>query len=558
MKTKARMEFGDFQTPLPLAREVCKRLKVEGVAADVVIEPTCGQGTFLVAAAESFPRSRMLGWDINQTYVAEARAALKRAGASRRSSVVCQNFFTHDWEAESEALQGKLLVLGNPPWVTNSAVSAINGSNLPTKENFLGLRGIAARTGKSNFDISEWMLIRLVRALRGREATLAMLCKTATARKLLRYAWQNDGRIAKAALYRIDAAAHFGAAVDACLLLARTGSAGPAVAAVFDSLSAAKASVRMGLAGQDLVADIVAYRRMRHLEGLCPFRWRSGVKHDCASVMELRPTNGRLFENRLGEQVELETEYLFPLLKCTDLANGRTTPERLVLVTQRRVGDDTSGISHKAPHTWRYLQSHRNRFDARGSSIYRGRVPFALFGIGDYAFAPWKVAVSGLHRHPRFQVIGPFEDKPVFLDDTCYYLPFEQELHARLVADILNSAPCRQFLRSLTFTGVKRPVTVDLLQRLNLTAIAEEAGLGEQWRALERADYRTSQAAPQLQLVMETATPPAKGILRKPASARYGRPMIRQKVTHKPQSKTAASRGDKAVAQVAQRMKFET
>src|SRR5207248_8948112 len=63
--------------------------------------------------------------------------------------------------------------------------------------------GIAARTGKSNFDISEWMLIRLLRALRGRAATLAMLCKTATARKVLRYAWQNEGRIETAALYRI-------------------------------------------------------------------------------------------------------------------------------------------------------------------------------------------------------------------------------------------------------------------------------------------------------------------------------------------------------------------
>ena len=205
----------------------------------------------------------------------------------------------------------------------------MNGSNLPTKENFLGLRGIAARTGKSNFDISEWMLIRLVRALRGREATIAMLCKTAIARKLLRYAWQNDGQIAKASLYRIDAAEHFGASVDACLLLARTGSAGPETADVFDSLSAAKPSVRMGLAGQDLVADIVAYRRMRHLEGLCPFQWRSGVKHDCASVMELRSAKAGHFENKLGEVVELEPQNLFPLLKCTDLANGRTTPKAL-------------------------------------------------------------------------------------------------------------------------------------------------------------------------------------------------------------------------------------
>jgi hypothetical protein len=140
-------------------------------------------------------------------------------------------------------------------------------------------------------------------------------------------------------------------------------------------------------------------------------------------------------------------------------------------------------------------------------------VAFALFGIGDYAFAPWKVAVSGLHRHSRFQVVGPIRGKPVFLDDTCYYLPFRQESDARLVADILNSAPCKAFLQSLTFTGVKRSVTVELLQRLILSAIAEEAGFGLRWRALDRADYRLSQDVPQLELVMEAARQTAKGAL---------------------------------------------
>jgi type I restriction-modification system DNA methylase subunit len=163
MNSKARIEFGDFQTPLPLAREVCNRLQAEGVAADVIIEPTCGHGTFLIAAAETFTRSTLRGWDINQSYVEAAAAALKQAGASKRSSVQSQDFFTHDWEMELQKTSGRLLILGNLPWVTNAAVSVLNGSNLPAKENFMGLRGIAARTGKSNFDISEWMLTRVPR-----------------------------------------------------------------------------------------------------------------------------------------------------------------------------------------------------------------------------------------------------------------------------------------------------------------------------------------------------------------------------------------------------------
>jgi hypothetical protein len=505
MKRNAKIEFGDFQTPLALAREVCSLLVQQGVEADAVLEPTCGVGAFLNAAAEVFPKARLLGWDINRDYVEQTKLALKQAGATKRATVGVQDFFAHDWEAELAGIPGTILVLGNLPWVTNATVSGMNGSNLPAKENFQGFRGIEARTGKSNFDISEWMLIRLVKALRGRSATIAMLCKTGTARKLLRFAWQNDGRIASASLYRIDAKKHFGASVDACLLLATTGEAGPVEAKVFDSLSAKRAATTLGLAGQDLVFDIRTYRRLKHLEGLCPYQWRSGVKHDCASVMELRRGNGHGWENKLGEHVNIEPDYLFPLLKCSDLANGRIDPERFVVVTQRRVGEDTSGIAKTAPRTWRYLDSHRKLFEARKSSIYSSRMPFALFGIGDYAFAPWKVAVSGLHRTPRFSLIGPVADKPVLFDDTCYFIPFEDEHEARVVAEIMNSEECKEFLTSLTFTDSKRPITVELLQRLNIRALAEDAGLAEEWAAFRNrgVHYAEQPVSMQAEFVME-------------------------------------------------------
>lgn len=536
MKSRAKIEFGDFQTPVVLAKQVCELLRHKGIVPEFIIEPTCGAGAFLVAAAEVFPRATLRGWDINPDYVRQTIAALRRAGAAARAAVGCQDFFTHNWESELEQLPGKLLILGNLPWVTNSTVSAMEGNNLPTKENFLGLRGLAARTGKANFDISEWMLICLVRALKGRAATIAMLCKTATARKLLRYAWQNDGRIHEASLYRIDAAEHFDASVGACLLLARTGVAGPTEADVYESLTATKPASRIGLAGQDLVADISTYRKLQHLEGLCSFQWRSGVKHDCASVMELKPAANGAVENKLGERVMLEPDCLYPLLKCSDLANGRTTPERLVLVTQQNVGGDTSGIAYSSPKTWNYLQSHSDKLNARKSSIYKSSAPFALFGIGDYAFAPWKVAVSGLHRTARFQVVGPFQNKPVFLDDTCYFLPFENQRQAQLIADILNSPPCQQFIHSLLFDDTKRPITVELLQRLNLNVIAHEAGFEPRWRTMQNANYRFASSVPQYELLMETAKPGVRRRLAKSVSTSYTNPhhsrkKLRTKVT---------------------------
>ncbi len=351
------------------------------------------------------------------------------------------------------------------------------------------------------------MLIQLIKSLRGKTATIAMLCKTGIARKLLRFAWQNDGRIAKASLHRIDAKKHFGAAVDACLFLVETGATGLVEASVFESLQAKAPSKYLGLAGPDLVSDVHIYNQLKQFEGLCPYRWRSGVKHDCASVMELWREEADTFRNKLDETVELEPDFLFPLLKCSDLANGRTEPSRFVLVTQTRVGENTSEISIKAPRTWNYLDAHRKFFEARKSSIYSSRIPFALFGVGDYSFAPWKVAISGLHKIPRFVLVKPFQNKPVLFDDTCYFLPFENEVEARIVAEILNSKPCLRFLSSLLFEDSKRPITVELLQRLNIRAIAEEATLADEWTSVRHSTELCSEDQAELQgeFVMERA-----------------------------------------------------
>src|ERR1019366_7153475 len=100
-----------------------------------------------------------------------------------------------------------------------------------------------------------------------------------------------------------------------------------------------------------------------------------------------------------------------------DVANDRHAPHRFVLVTQRALGEDTGAIRERAPKTWAYLIAHRRQLDARKSSIYRGQPAFAMFGVGDYAFAPYKVAIGGLYKRLSFQVIGLVKGRPVMLDD---------------------------------------------------------------------------------------------------------------------------------------------
>src|SRR6266540_4853449 len=65
-------EYGDFQTPLSLARTVCQKVFELGYRPEVLIEPTCGKGNFIFAALEIFPSIRkVFGLEIQAGYVTE-------------------------------------------------------------------------------------------------------------------------------------------------------------------------------------------------------------------------------------------------------------------------------------------------------------------------------------------------------------------------------------------------------------------------------------------------------------------------------------------------------
>jgi hypothetical protein len=474
---RTKIELGDFQTPPGLAAAVCQVLRARGLAPQAIVEPTCGTGSLLLAALDAFPgAARALGADINEAHVAAVHAQQRGRVTAQRVDVEPLNFFTADWAARIAGLPAPVLCIGNPPWVTSADLGCLGSRNLPEKTNFHGRSGLDALTGKSNFDISEWMLIQLLSWLDGRDAALAMLCKTSVARKVLGFGWRTGRRIASAAIYRIDSARQFGAAVDACLLVCELGAAGAMRCAVFDRLDAAQPTGELGCVDGQLVADLARYRRWQHLIGESPYPWRSGVKHDCAAVMELRRVGDQL-RNGLGEAVEIEDGLLYPMRKSSALARDRDAPpDRIMIVPQRTIGEDTSRLAEVAPRTWRYLARHRAALDRRGSAIYRGRPPFAIFGVGDYTFAPWKVAISGLYKTLRFRVVGPEAGKPVVFDDTCYFVACGSRAEAELVAALLSSDIAREFFAAFVFWDAKRPITVDLLRRLDLRRLADELG----------------------------------------------------------------------------------
>ena len=471
-KTRQKLEFGDFQTPDALARRACNVLHRLGVSPRSIIEPTCGKGAFLRASVATFPTcTQFLGFDVNPHYVREAKSV-------DQASVQCEDFFLKNWTEALEGLQEPICVIGNPPWVTNSAIGSIGSANLPVKSNFQQVRGIEAITGSGNFDISEWMILHLLELLSGRDAVLAMICKTAVARKVLRHAWNWSLEISWSSIYGINAAEEFGAAVDACLLVCilRSGTTS-SECAVYSHLETSVQDSTLAVRDGKLLADLDAFSTYGHLAGTSPIKWRSGIKHDCSRVIELRPIGQNKFTNGLGETVELESSYLYPMLKSSEVVKPSPKPSRYMLITQQSMADDTSQIKLKAPRTWDYLQAHADWLDGRASSIYQSRPRFSMFGIGPYSFAPWKIAISGFYKRLEFRSIGTFQDKPIVLDDTCYFLPCKAEHDASVLVKLLNSRAAKGFYRSFIFWDAKRPITAQLLKSLDLGRLAEEAGV---------------------------------------------------------------------------------
>jgi methylase of polypeptide subunit release factors len=476
-----KKEYGDFQTPLSLARCVAALIGQNGKRFGTIIEPTCGVGALLEAAAERFGKSpRYLGFDVNPTYVESARASLARIGPPN-GTVEHRDFYSINWKHLLSEQVGPVLLIGNPPWITNAGMGVISGRNLPEKSNFQGHTGLDAMTGKANFDISEWMLVELAKALQSRGGTLAMLVKTIVARKLLTHCWSSDISIIDAAIYRIDAAEHFDAAVDASLVVIEFGeSAKPKRAQVYDQLlRTIRPTATIALEDGTLIADLDAYRSTKQFSGGSPLRWRSGIKHDCSKVMELE-FKDRQLKNGLDEILDLEPDYLLPMFKTSEVAGGRVGHcRRRMIVTQRSIGEQTAGIAERAPKTWRYLQRHRTLFAKRGSSIYRGKPEFSIFGVGDYTFSPWKIAISGMYKNLRFVQVGPHESLPVVFDDTTNFVPCPTEAAGNLLLSLLDSDEARTFYKSFIFWDAKRPITVELLGRLNIHSLAQNLGMSE-------------------------------------------------------------------------------
>jgi hypothetical protein len=95
---------------------------------------------------------------------------------------------------------------------------------------------------------------------------------------------------------------------------------------------------------------------------------------------------------------------------------------------------------------------------------------FSIFGIGDYSFKLYKVAISGLYKQTRFTLVEP-NGTPLMLDDTCYFIGFDNLDEALITQSLLNKNETQEFIQSFMFTDAKRVITKELLMRIDINSI---------------------------------------------------------------------------------------
>ncbi|MFQ6121034.1 MAG: N-6 DNA methylase, partial [Methanosarcinales archaeon] len=219
-----RREYGDLQTPDELTDIICSLLTKSNFYPQSVIEPTFGKGSFIISSLKHFKSiETVVGIEIYNKYVWETKFKILKYfldNPQKNKPEIClykQDIFNFDFNLIKEKINGSILVLGNPPWITNAKLSSLNSNNLPNKSNLKNLKGLDAITGKGNFDISEFISLLMLKNFCNFHGKMAFLIKNSVIKNLVQDFRKFNFCISNIKTYKIDAKKYFNASVDASL-----------------------------------------------------------------------------------------------------------------------------------------------------------------------------------------------------------------------------------------------------------------------------------------------------------------------------------------------------
>ncbi|HED36853.1 MAG TPA: hypothetical protein ENI76_01195, partial [Ignavibacteria bacterium] len=283
IKEPDRAEYGDFQTDRNLSDNICSVLKKSDINPEIILEPTCGKGNFIISSLNTFDNIKYVyGIEIYKPYVWETKFAILDYFLNNNKSNPPEiNIYHYDiFDFNFNVIYGKhkeqkILIIGNPPWVTNSKLSSLGSNNLPIKSNFKNHNGFDAITGKGNFDIGEYISIKLISVFSKLNGYFALLVKNTVVKNILLEQNKTKYRISNIKQFNIDAKKEFNVSVNACLFLCSFNKKSDTIIKEYDFYTNNLIN-EYGWVDNKFVANVALYLKSKDIDGKFPFVWRQG------------------------------------------------------------------------------------------------------------------------------------------------------------------------------------------------------------------------------------------------------------------------------------------
>ena len=522
-----RHDLGEYFTPYWLAEKAIKMSGFEGDLNSILLDPGCGSGVFLLAAAEmKYQANRdkpleelmrdilgtVVGCDINPVCVLGARLnlvcwlALKFGLPLPNIKIPILHYDTvfkrpaSDVEIDdinSILPEGCDYLVGNPPWISWNSLPGeyrkkIEQELLPRYILF-DFHGQEAQLGHSNDDyLVTFTLVTIHRYLK--EGGLCSfiikqpLLTNVSGKTFRRFSIRHIQGSVKLKVKRVADLRKvnpFGISNEPAIIVLGKGkeTVYPVPyeiwlkkdGRIFVEEGEAKPSKDVTSPWVVLTADL---EETEFIEGRCPYEIRHGLKHDVADVIIVNPIEhkgGRLIiQSEEGKEIyEIEAGAVYPFLQPRHIGAWEINGYTYVIIPQRKAGEDNEKkFARTLPLTYRYLERFKDQFLSRKSRIFTKKPFYGLFGLGNYTWKPYKVCWCGLGFKPEFVVVDSVNDqllgeKLLIPDGTIYFIPLDTKEEAHFVCAVLNSELVRRFLSARSGKS-KRGLSKKVMEQIAL------------------------------------------------------------------------------------------
>lgn len=179
----------------------------------------------------------------------------------------------------------------------------------------------------------------------------------------------------------------------------------------------------------------------------------------------------------------LETRYLYPLVRGSQLKRWEATSDTLLLCVQdphTRRGIKPDVMRQLAPRTLQYLEQFEPQLRQRAAfrryfqKHSRGESPidqapfYSMFNVGAYTFAPYKVAWHRMRSPLQASILTTVDDKLLLPQETHAFVPLEHQQESIYLAAILNSDLFNELAESTGLAGGKSFASPHILQRVRV------------------------------------------------------------------------------------------